>query len=43
MYRVSRGALMEMVFKLAKQNWRTLKGHALLGDVIEGGPLQDGR
>lgn len=37
---VGRAGLLAMVFKLiktAEQNWRTLKGHARLGQVIEGG------
>jgi len=42
---VSRAGLLAMVFKLVKtaeQNWRTLKGHALLAQVIEGVKFKDG-
>ncbi len=42
---VGRAGLLAMVFKLTKtaeQNWRTLKGHARLGQVIEGVRLKDG-
>jgi putative transposase len=42
---VSRAGMLAMVFKLTKtaeQNWRTLKGHALLGQVIEGVKFKDG-
>jgi len=34
-----------MVFRLVKtaeQNWRTLKGHALLAQVVEGVKFKDG-
>jgi len=37
--------ILAMVFKLTKtaeQNWRTLKGHALLAQVIEGVKFKDG-
>ena len=42
---VSRAGLLAMVFKLVKtaeQNWRVLKGHALLAQVIEGVKFKDG-
>ena len=42
---VGRAGLLAMVFKLTKtaeQNWRTLKGHARLGQVIEGVKFKDG-
>jgi putative transposase len=42
---VSRAGILAMVFKLTKtaeQNWRTLKGHALLAQVIEGVKFKDG-
>lgn len=42
---VSRTGLLAMVFKLTKtaeQNWRTLKGHALLAQVIAGVKFKDG-
>lgn len=42
---VGRAALLAMVFKLTKvaeQNWRTLKGHARLGQVIQGVKFKDG-
>ena len=42
---VSRAGLLAMVFKLTKcaeQNWRTLKGHALLSQVVEGIQFKDG-
>ena len=42
---VGRAGLLAMVFKLiktAEQNWRTLKGHARLGQVIEGVRFKDG-
>ncbi|MGH9873573.1 MAG: IS256 family transposase [Pyrinomonadaceae bacterium] len=42
---VGRAGLLAMVFKLTKtaeQNWRTLKGHARLGQVIEGVRFKDG-
>lgn len=42
---VSRAGLLAMVFKLTKvaeQNWRTLKGHALLAQVIQGVKFKDG-
>jgi putative transposase len=42
---VGRAALLAMVFKLTKvaeQNWRTLKGHARLGQVIDGVRFKDG-
>ncbi len=42
---VSRAALLAMVFKLTKtaeQNWRTLKGHARLAQVIQGVKFKDG-
>lgn len=42
---VSRAAILAMVFKLTKtaeQKWRTLKGHALLAEVIKGVPFKDG-
>ena len=42
---VSRSGLLAMVFKLTKtaeQNWRTLKGHALLAQVIAGVKFKDG-
>jgi transposase-like protein len=42
---VSRAGMLAMVFKLTKtaeQNWRTLKGHNLLGQVIEGVKFKDG-
>jgi transposase-like protein len=42
---VSRAGLLAMVFKLTKtaeQNWRTLKGHALLAQVIAGVKFKDG-
>ena len=42
---VSRTGLLAMVFKLTKtaeQNWRTLKGHALLAQVIAGVQFKDG-
>ena len=42
---VSRAGMLAMAFKLTKtaeQNWRTLKGHARLGQVIEGVRFKDG-
>lgn len=42
---VSRGGLLAMVFKLTKtaeQNWRTLKGHALWAQVVQGVKFKDG-
>ena len=42
---VSRGSLLAMAFKLTKtaeQNWRTLKGHARLAQVVEGVRFKDG-
>ncbi|CAN5839957.1 IS256 family transposase [soil metagenome] len=42
---VGRAGLLAMVFKLTKtaeQNWRTLKGHARLGQLIEGVRFKDG-
>jgi len=42
---VARAGLLAMVFKLTKtaeQNWRTLKGHALLAQVIAGVKFKDG-
>ena len=42
---VSRAGLLAMVFKLTKtaeQNWRTVKGHALLPQVIDGVKFKDG-
>ncbi|MBI3808708.1 MAG: IS256 family transposase [Nitrospirae bacterium] len=42
---VARAGLLAMVFKLTKtaeQNWRTLKGHARLAQVIEGVKFKDG-
>ena len=42
---VARAGLLAMVFKLTKtaeQNWRTLKGHALLAQVIAGVRFKDG-
>jgi transposase-like protein len=42
---VSRAGILAMVFKLTKtaeQNWRTLKGHARLAQVIEGVKFKDG-
>jgi transposase-like protein len=42
---VSRAGLLAMVFKLTKtaeQNWRTLKGHALLAQVVDGVRFKDG-
>ena len=42
---VGRAGLLAMVFKLTKtaeQNWRTLKGHARLGQVIHGVRFKDG-
>jgi len=42
---VARAGLLAMVFKLTKtaeQNWRTLKGHALLAQVIKGVRFKDG-
>lgn len=42
---VARAGLLAMVFKLTKtaeQNWRTLKGHALLAQVIQGVTFKDG-
>ena len=42
---VSRAGLLAMVFKLTKtaeQNWRTLKGHALLAQVVQGVKFKDG-
>jgi len=42
---VARAGLLAMVFKLTKtaeQNWRTLKGHALLAQVIRGVQFKDG-
>jgi transposase-like protein len=42
---VSRAGILAMVFKLTKtaeQNWRTLKGHALLAQVIKGVKFKDG-
>ncbi len=42
---VARAGLLAMVFKLTKtaeQNWRTLKGHALLAQVIQGVRFKDG-
>jgi putative transposase len=42
---VSRAGMLAMVFKLTKtaeQKWRTLKGHALLAQVIEGVQFKDG-
>ena len=42
---VSRAGLLAMVFKLTKtaeQNWRTLKGHARLAQVVAGVKFKDG-
>lgn len=42
---VSRAGLLAMVFKLTKtaeQNWRTLRGHALLAQVVQGVKFKDG-
>lgn len=42
---VSRAGLLAMVFKLTKtaeQNWRTLKGHALLAQLVQGVKFKDG-
>jgi putative transposase len=42
---VSRAGLLAMVFKLTKtaeQNWRTLKGHALLAQLVAGVKFKDG-
>jgi transposase-like protein len=42
---VSRAGLLAMAFKLTKtaeQNWRTLKGHALLAQVVQGVKFKDG-
>lgn len=42
---VGRAGMLAMVFKLTKtaeQNWRTLKGHARLGQLIEGVRFKDG-
>ena len=42
---VSRTGLLAMVFKLTKtaeQTWRTLKGHALLAQVVQGVKFKDG-
>lgn len=42
---VSRAGLLAMVFKLiktAENNWRVLKGHSLLGQVIAGVKFKDG-
>ena len=42
---VSRAGILAMVFKLTKtaeQNWRTLKGHALLAQVVKGVRFKDG-
>jgi putative transposase len=42
---VSRAGILAMVFKLTKtaeQNWRMLKGHALLAQVIKGVKFKDG-
>jgi putative transposase len=42
---VSRAGILAMVFKLTKtaeQKWRKLKGHAGLGQVIEGVRFKDG-
>src|SRR5882724_1947106 len=42
---VSRAGILAMVFKLTKtaeQNWRTLKGHALLAQLIKGVKFKDG-
>jgi len=42
---VSRAGMLAMVFKLTKtaeQNWRTLKGHALLAQIVEGVRFKDG-
>lgn len=42
---VARASLLAMVFKLTKtaeQNWRTLKGHALLGLIVTGVVFTDG-
>jgi putative transposase len=42
---VARAALLAMVFKLTKtaeQNWRTLKGHKLLAEVVRGVVFKDG-
>ncbi len=42
---VSRAGILAMVFKLTKtaeQNWRTLKGHALLAQVVAGVRFKDG-
>lgn len=42
---VARAGLLAMVFKLTKtaeQKWRKLKGHARLGQVIEGVKFKDG-
>jgi transposase-like protein len=42
---VSRAGLLAMVFKLVKtaeQNWRVLKGHALLAQVVQGLKFKDG-
>jgi putative transposase len=42
---VSRAGLLAMVFKLTKtaeQNWRKLKGHGRLAQVIEGLRFKDG-
>jgi transposase-like protein len=42
---VARAGMLAMVFKLTKtaeQNWRSLKGHALLAQVIQGVRFKDG-
>ena len=42
---VARAGMLAMAFKLTKtaeQNWRTLKGHALLAQVIAGVKFKDG-
>ncbi|MGH9904585.1 MAG: IS256 family transposase [Pyrinomonadaceae bacterium] len=42
---VSRAGMLAMVFKLmktAEQKWRTLKGHALLAQVVQGVKFKDG-
>ncbi len=42
---VSRASMLAMVFKLTKtaeQKWRTLKGHALLAQVVQGVRFKDG-
>lgn len=42
---VSRAGMLAMVFKLTKtaeQRWRTLKGHTLLAQVVQGVKFKDG-